>query len=157
MKNKINYSYDEKQKKVNEKHLSMNISHSLFLFRRLVSSAKQLLSDTRNNYNFDGNQFIDSISNIRHGFRYIFEYIINQLISYKASNSSFQDQTIREETKQKLIEFKDKYGGIFYDALFADSAIDASIIDTMYNEFDQILTEENNKIIYHSYNHPWDK
>lgn len=124
-----------------------------------MSSAKQFLSDIKNNYNFERNQFINSIDNIRHGFRYIFEYIIDQLISYKASNSSFQDKTIREETKQKLIEFKDKYGGIFYNALFADIPIERAnnIIDTMYDEFDKILTEENNKIIYHSYDHPFDK
>ena len=120
-----------------------------------MSSAKQFLNDIRNNYNFERNQFINSIDNIRHGFRYIFEYIIDQLINYRASNEEFPDQTISEETKQKLIEFKDKYGGIFYNALFANIPIEHAnnIIETMYNEFDRILTEE--KLIYYRYNHPW--
>ena len=146
---KVGYSYDANQKKVNEKRLSINISHSIFLFRQLIASIKQLIKE---DIYHNSLTYMDVLC---FGFYNIFEYIIDQLINYKASNSKLPEQTIREETQQKLINFKYKYKYDIYGVLFVSNAKGTNTLNTIYNEFDGILTEENNNIS-HSFD-PWYK
>lgn len=138
------------QNKVNSKRLSVNIGHSLFLFRSLVNSMKQFRDDIRNGF------FHDSVelSGICRGFMYVFEYIIEKLVNYKANNNVFDEKTISDITKQRLIDFEWEYNGEMYSKLLRGVITDNKI-DQIYNEFNQILTEENNKIS-HSYD-PWYK
>ena len=138
-----------RQESVNSRRLSYNISKYWLLFRKLIDSVRLFFEDINNEFYYNSSYCdYNDIYIIGSLFDFILEAFTDELINFHASQNNKYEKTISDEMREQLINFKNKYKDIFENLSF-ENDINSNSFDTLktiYNEFNQILTEENNKI-----------
>lgn len=138
-----------RQESVNSRRLSYNISKYCLLFRKLIDSVRLFFEDINNDFYYNSS-YCDYNDIYINGFLFdsILEALTDELINFHASQNNKYEKTISDETREQLISFKNKYKGIFENLSFENDINSNSFytLNTIYNEFNKILTEENNKI-----------